>query len=145
MVVKVPHTCIPCRSQERLEEISQYTSEDMKLRNFRDPNAWDDLVDILIYHPSSITRHEASFIIAELDDSYLTSRLMQVVKFDRSIVAKHEAVEALGRTTKDVKRVYQFLRNIITPGIYDDEVYHPDVQATAQESMRALKKQLNAA
>lgn len=142
----VEHTVFGAIDKDRLEYIANtYNSENVNIKNFSKGKDWRDLLDVQLYHPSSITRHEASFVIGELvsQGTFPVEILFTVVKFDNSIVAKHEAVEAIGRavTPNSVVNAYRFLRKISGPG-YDDGVYHPDVQSTIKESLAKLEKLL---
>lgn len=138
------HTVYDMISEERLREISRYEALDITCDRFRDPVSWRDLKDVLIYHPNPVARHEASFVIGELQIEDLIPWLYSVLKFDRSIVAKHEAAEALGRTRgTQAKRIYRLLNRFTDPDFrFDPEVYHPDVQATIKLAINELKKYL---
>lgn len=132
-------------SKERLEEISKYNSGDMELINFKDESKLKDLYDILVYHPSSIIRHEASFIIAELGQNgnkIMVEELIFAAKFDRSIVAKHEAIESLGRLTnkEDIFNSYKFLIELENND--DINFNHPDIKQTIKESIEMIKRKL---
>ena len=141
---RIAHTCFGYIENDRLEYISRmYTIDEMVLDYFRDPSTWHDLKDILIYHPDPIVRHEASFIVGELEIEDLASFLSKVIKFDTSIVAKHEAAEALGKAKgREAMQAYIFLSKITSEQGYDDDVYHPDVQHTATQSMQRLRKEI---
>lgn len=135
------HTCYFDIPQEEFNRIKRYRSRDITTNRFRDPTTWRELSDIMVYHPNPITRHEACFVAAELQIPY-AHRLVAVVKFDQSIVNKHEAAEALGklRDRTDAWMAYVFLRKTQKLRGYDDGVYHPDVQATVQESLDELEE-----
>jgi len=144
MKAEVDHTVFGYIEEDRLRRISRYQSEDMTAEKFSDPSTWTDLKDILIYHPDPIVRHEASFVASQLPyHGNLVPYLISVVKFDQSIVAKHEAIEALGNVGgSEASKVYRFLSRIFTQRGYDEGVYHPDVQATIQHSLRELEREL---
>jgi len=145
--MKVAHTVYAYITEESFNEISKYNADDITFEKFKDPRRLEELKDILIYHPNQIIRHEAAFIIGELANKglpVLIEYLIPVIKFDKSIVAKHEAVEALGRVNhpNDIVNAYRFLCRLTTRKFYEDEVYHPDVQQTAKEAKSRLEKKL---
>ncbi len=136
------HTCLSYIGKGRLAEISQYGSGDVTSETFADPRTWRDLGDILLFHPSAVTRHEASFVIADLQVP-LAERLISAVKFDTSIVAKHEAAESLGKIEDgdDAWMAYVFLQRASDRKNrrYARGVYHCDVQTTVRESLEKLE------
>ena len=139
----ITHTVYQQISPEELARISQYSDDDIVPDSFRDPKTWGDLKNVLIYHPDPIVRHEASFVVGEIQPDELIGWLYGVVKFDSSIVATHEAIEALGRTRNKnyARRLFQRLTGLRdgARGI-DERLGHPDVQATFD---RALSKLTN--
>ena len=140
--MKLEHTCYGEISEERLEGVRQYTTREVTAQGFADPATWRQLADIMVYHPNPITRHEACFVMAELHAPF-THLLVSIVKFDTSVVAKHEAVESLGkiRDREDAWMAYSFLRRAFqSQRIFDNGVYPPDVQATIQESIIELEE-----
>ncbi len=144
--VNLPHSVYGAISRQRLDEISRYASGSITVQKFRNaqrnPLLLQDLKDILLYHPNPIIRHEAAFIIGELKLP-IAHLLIPAVKYDRSIVVKHEAIEALGRTNDygDACMAYVFLKKITkTPEKYDAGVAHEDVQITAQEALKELQE-----
>ncbi|MBI2148393.1 HEAT repeat domain-containing protein [Candidatus Woesearchaeota archaeon] len=111
--MKVEHTVFGDIYEENFRRISKYTVDKVNANKFRDPSKWFDLRDLLLYHPDPIVRHEASFVIGELGNTGLEPYLMTVIKFDNSIVAKHEAAEALGRMQgRDAYYAYKFLLKV---------------------------------
>lgn len=140
--MRVQHTCFGDILQQRLREINRYKTNQITCSNFKNPKTWPLLRDIMIYHNSPITRHEACFISVELSCPY-ASKLVQIVKFDISIVVKHEAAEALGKIKEkdDAWMAYTFLREAFQNNRhYGDGVYHPDVQASIKESIDDLEE-----
>ncbi|MBI2632684.1 HEAT repeat domain-containing protein [Candidatus Pacearchaeota archaeon] len=140
--MKVGHTCFGDIPPYRLREINRYRTNQITCLRFEDPKTWPLLADIMIYHKNPITRHEACFISVELGCPY-ASKLVQIVKYDRSIVVKHEAAEALGKIKDkdDAWMAYTFLRKAFLNNIdYDDGIYHPDVQASIRESIEDLEE-----
>lgn len=142
MSPRIEHTVFEIDGR-RLREISRYKQSDMTSENFRDPSKWDDLKDILIYHPDPVVRHEVPFIMQELGAvcSLYAGFLISVLKFDKSIIAKHEAAEALRYVDEhEACRVYRYLTRMTVPDRFDTEVYHLDVQATIQGTLKELER-----
>lgn len=103
---------------ERLARINTtYNSDNVTVDNF--PECSRDLLDILLYHQSPITRHEAAFVMQKLleEGKGSIAYLISVIKFDTSIVAKHEAVEAMGGASLsyDIHEALRFLHKIQKP------------------------------
>ena len=134
------HTCFRQGTKKQLEAISKYNAG-ITEKDFQDPKKQRDLTDILLYHPDPITRHEAAFIIGEhYQDLY--PFLITALKFDTSIVCKHEAAEALGKVKgPEARRVQRYLERMMRPG-YDEAVYHSDVQATIQHAVSQLAAEI---
>ena len=94
-----------------MREVNRYKTRDITSSTFSDPARWYILKDIMVYHTSPITRHEACFVAAEVGCDCAGS-LVSIVKFDTSVVNKHEAAEALGklRDRSDACMAYAFLK-----------------------------------
>ena len=143
--MKVKHTCFAGISQERIDAIKGYNTRDLTSQRFSDPKSWVELAAVMTNHPHPVTRHEACFLAAELQIPYV-HRLVAVVKFDVSIVNKHEAAESLGKVMDrdDAWMSYVFLSKTTKKNRknfrYDSKVYHPDVQATILESITELEE-----
>ena len=119
--------------------ILKYNSDNVTIGDFKDPKTWNILKDILLYHPSQITRHEASFVMGELRITEFIPLLMQVILSDSSIVARHEAIEALGKMKGDYsKEIIDFLEGVISNKNSKDIMSHPDIQVTAQEAIEKI-------
>ena len=117
----------------------KYNSDNVTIDNFKDANNWDILKDILLYHPSQITRHEASFVIGELKIIEFIPLLMKVVLYDSSIVARHEAIEALGKMKSAYsKEIIDFLEEVVYNKNSNDIMSHSDIQVTAKEAIEKL-------
>ncbi len=139
--MEVTHTVYQCISPSTLERISGYRAVDVTPARFADPSTWDDLQKIVVYHPDPITRHEASFVIGELQPPELVPWLYSVAKFDRSIVATHEAIEALGRTRGPARNwVISRLERLRT--VQEDRIQHLDIQATFNRALAELRASL---
>lgn len=64
------------------------------------------ILDILERHPDMMVRHEAAFVLLELEETNprllkkmrpdITAALSRRVKYDKSLVVRHETLEALG-------------------------------------------------
>ncbi len=147
MSIKIEHTSFVTITEERLGEISKYKFSEINKKHFgnaiNDNNLYKLLIDIMLYHPNLVVRHEASFLLGELEIKEAIPSLMNVVKFDKSIVAKHEAIEAIRKLGKNIDSVYEFLKSLtdLNSKIYDEGVYHPDVQATAELSIKELEEE----
>ena len=141
--MKFAHTPLSYITKKEFEKISKYETRDITSQNFKYPSRWKELADILLFHPNPITRHEACFVAADLQ-ILIAHRLISVVKFDTSIVNKHEAAESLGKIKNrdDAWMAYSFLKKTTDSKMrkYDDDIYHPDVQATICESLIELEK-----
>jgi len=131
-------------SQERLQNIAQYSWQQVNPNTFSDSSTWETLKLILLYHPNPIVRHEAAYIIGDFNIHDLVPALIESVKHDPSVVAKHESAEALGFIKGDVAHTaYRFLQSLFNEErIYDDLVYHEDVLVTAKEALKLLEKEI---
>jgi hypothetical protein len=126
----------------RLLAVKRFGHSDVTMDRFRRPGTWGMLRDILLYHPDQIVRHEAAFVIGAVNAD-CAPFLIQALKFDPSIVNKHESAEALGQLTDpDLAIVgYRYLRRIFQrPELFDDGVCHRDVLNTIRLAIEALEK-----
>ena len=132
-------------SSARLGELChRYRHSDVTAEKFTgavsDYKLYQDLVDLALHHPHPVTRHEASFLLGELGLTNAIPDLMRIVMLDKSIVAKHEAAESLGKLGENSDEAYGFLKAVIDPHNrkYEEGVYHSDVQATAELAIRQI-------
>jgi len=138
---------LPPISSEQYKKISKYTWQEVNPVTFRDSETWPILKDILLYHPNPIVRHEASYIIGDFNIHDLVPALIESVKYDPSIVAKHESAEALGFIKGDAAvSAYNFLNTLLKDKnrtIFSDPlIYHEDVIVTAKEAAKLLEKEV---
>jgi hypothetical protein len=127
--------------EPRRAEISQYQHSQVTPDRFRDPASWRDLKDILLYHPDQIVRHEAAFVIGAVNAA-CAPFLIQAIKFDPSLVNKHESAEALGQLTDPELAMvgYRYLKMIFqNPELFDEGVRHRDVLNTIRLALEALE------
>ena len=128
-------------STYKRKDISNLLSEDITSNN----SYWKTLTlltQVLFYHPNSIVRHEASFVLGEfkyrgeIEKNHVIHNLRCVIRSDNSVVSKHEAIETLGELLSipesvgagtDLAKILRF-----------KELYHPDVVATAEEAFEYI-------
>ena len=119
--------------------------EDIELEQFRDPDTWKDLQYILHAHPNPVTRHEACFVAGELKIEDLIPGLKEAAIGEKSLVVRHEAIEALGRIGEQgVHAVDDFLASLQSNKNHDPLLEHPDIVATLETARRRLVKITNA-
>lgn len=97
---------------------------------------------ILLQHVDPIARHEASFTISQEWGSEAIKALRQAIAQETSIVAFHEAIEALGmlkQTPQEAQENIEFLLKIISIDTRSI-VKHPDVLRTFERAIRELQK-----
>ncbi|MBI3459112.1 HEAT repeat domain-containing protein [Candidatus Azambacteria bacterium] len=127
---------LPKLSPQRLEEIDKYRSYDLRPKKFLKDKLL--LRDVLLFHSSPITRHEAAFTIGHFGLFELMPFLMYVIKNDESVIVQHEACEALGEMKGcAAKEAYNFLNKVVND---KKKRYHSDVIITIKEAMENLYK-----
>lgn len=124
--------------------IEEYTWQEVNPNTFKDQETWETLKKILLHHPNPIVRHEAAYIIGDYNIYDLVPALIESVKTDPSIVAKHESAEALGFIKGEgANQAYKFLKDLIeNPQNYDEKTTHEDVIVTAKEALKLLEKEI---
>ena len=146
MIAKPKRAVFGAVKSERFDEISKYRRIDITRENFgtaiNDRNLYRTLLDISLHHPHSVVRHEASFLLGKLNLTRAIPYLISIVKFDKSIVAKHEAAESLGKLGENSDLAYEFLKEMtnLKRKVYEDDVYHADVQATAELAITEIEE-----
>ena len=121
--------------------MTQDLENDIIPEQFKDPTSWKKLRTILHTHPNPITRHEACFIVGELNIAKLIPDLMQVAEKDSSIVARHEAIEALGNIkVQDIPTINNFLANLKANPKNDPLLNHRDIIATLEIALKRLAR-----
>ena len=103
-----------------------------------------DLERVLLFHKNPIVRHEASFVALHYQPHRLIIKLMIVADYEDSLVATHEALEALGGMKGDIERmkkyyaerIAEFLKRyrIRSPNRYKD---NPDIIATLEQAIKS--------
>lgn len=133
---------IPPISKSRYEEVCKYEWGNIKWHTFRNQESWSLLKDILLFHPNPIVRHEAAYMIGDFNIYDLVPALIDSIKYDKSIVAKHESAEALSFIKGPVAlTAYNFLKDITeNKNNYNELIQHEDVQVTALEALKHLEK-----
>lgn len=118
---------------------------DINVQQFRDPTTWKKLRTMLhtATEPNPINRHEACFVVGELNIVSLIPDLMQVVTEDPSIVARHEAIEALGSMWGSdvlVPTISSFLAGIKANKNNDPLLEHGDIIDTLEIALKHLAR-----
>ena len=128
-------------SPEKLKEISTYTWREVNPHTFKNKETWETLRLILLHHPNPIVRHEAAYIIGDFNIHDLVPALIESVKYDPSIVAKHESAEAMAFIKGEAAKIaYDFLTSLFEePKAYEEACYHDDVLMTAKEALTYLE------
>ncbi len=137
-------------SEQEKTRISKYTSKDVyRMSKEAEPSGvryWQILTEataVLFHHPNPIVRHEAAFVLGEFEyrdefEKCASIRNLRIAsRTDTSIVAKHEAIEALGETFApySVGAAADMAKILRWP-----EHYHPDIVATARGSFYNILK-----
>jgi len=118
-----------------------------RLRSFSlNKNDVSMVIDILEKHPDMMVRHEAAFVLLELEESnprllkemssIITSALSRSAKYDKSLVVRHETLEALGYVGDET--CLNFLR-------LSTKSRNKDIQESALVALQLLEFRLNLA
>lgn len=140
--------------QRDYSHLDRYTQDHINSRDFADESTYGLLREILLHHPDSIVRHEAAFVMGELCLVDEIPFLVSVFKRDTSIVAKHEAIEAIGFIcrgfasagfdTAQLRRYLKYLERVHeVPSPFDDECSHPDVVRTVEIACQRMRELLS--
>lgn len=142
-----PNPFLPEIGKEEYEEICEHSWKQVNPNTFMDSESWPILKNIILYHPNPIVRHEASYIAGDLNIYDLVPVLIDAVKYDLSIVGKHEAVEALGFIKGPAaKQAHDFIKSLLedkNQKLFEHKlIYHEDVIKTAEEAFKLLEKEI---
>jgi len=129
-------------------DLEQIKPEDITIENFKGCRSQDRvtrmrwiwrLKKILLFHPDPIARHEACFMFAFYQISRGVSSMMIIADYDKSIVAVHEALEALGEMEITPEIIGEFLASY--PGSSPNQLRtHSDIAATLKRAIRQNKE-----
>jgi hypothetical protein len=101
---------------------------------------------VLLYHPDPIVRHEASFIIWQEGTRYWVSALRRTIRKEVSIIALHEAIEAMGVITQlptTAQRNIDFLESVRNDPKKWELFEQKDIQGTLARTLWQLEKIIN--
>lgn len=142
--------CVPGWEQPRdlsdAQFLSQLKREDITVALFQDASGeindegYLRLRAVLRSHHGPIERHEAAFIMGEVQPHLAVTELIASILRDRSVVVRHESSEALGRMQRpsDALMAHQALCDIFFCEFYQ-QYEHPEVLSTMQIAISELE------
>ena len=142
---------LPKLREEMRGAFADIRAEDVTVEAFAGCNSVDSsvrkmtmrrLYHLMVFHPDPIIRHEASFIVLHYQCDELVSKLMIAANEEESIVATHEALEALGEMRGRTKMAFFYRESIrkflaayrtVSPNLNKE---HPDIVATLEQAQK---------